>query len=79
MLFLICLLDLKLRLGTDPTVGYLGLAHLCVGHRVAIEVVEYDEWLSEVVVTCLGSAEATATKTIQCARQIPNKADWMAD
>ena len=62
VLFLICLLDLKVRLGTDPIVGCLGLAHLCVSHHVAIEDVEYGECLSEAVVTCLDSAEATATK-----------------
>ena len=78
VLFLICLLDLKLELGTDPIMSYLRLAHLCVSHRVVIEVVRYGEWLSEVVVTCLDSAEATATETIQYNRQRPKKADWMA-
>ena len=77
---MICLLDLKQWLGTDPTIDCLCLAHLCVGHRVVVvDVVEYREWLSEVVVTCLDSAEATATETIQDIRQIPQKADWLAD
>lgn len=45
---------------------------------VAIDVVGYGERPSEIVVTCLDSAEATATKTIQYDRKRPKGADWMA-